>query len=45
VDLLGSLLNKHDMDVVLGLLKIARIQTEADTLRQLVDERKARNHD
>ena len=42
VDLLGSRLNKHDMDVVLAVLKIARIQTEADTLRQLVDKRKER---
>ena len=42
VDLLGSRLTKHDMDVVLAVLKIARTQAETDTLRQLVDKRKER---
>jgi len=42
VDLLGSRLTKHDMDMVLAVLKIARIQAETVFLRQLGDERKSR---
>ena len=46
VDLLGSRLTKHDMDMVLAVLKIARIQAETVFLRQLDDERKERmKHD
>jgi len=46
MDMLNSRLSKHDMDLVLGLLKIARIQAETVFLRQLDDERKERmKHD
>ena len=45
IELFGERLSKHDMDLLLGLLKLARIQAEIVFLRQLDDERKARNHD
>ena len=46
IELFGDRLSKHDMDMVLAVLKIARIQAETVFLRQLDDERKERmKHD
>jgi len=42
VELFSARLSKHDMDMVLAVLKIARIQAETVFLRQLDDERKSR---
>jgi len=39
VELFSARMSKHDMDLLLGLLKLARIQAETVFLRQLDDER------